>query len=62
MTTGTGRKLDVKEIEFFLKTACDESGAIDLGMFSNLMYRLKLYKADPPKKNQKTHIIGDETE
>jgi hypothetical protein len=62
MTTGTGRKLDEKEIEFFLKTACDESGAIDLGMFSNLMHRLKLYKADPPKKNQKTHIIGDETE
>lgn len=62
MKTGTGRSLDEKEIEFFLKTACDDNGCIDLGMFSNLLYRLKLYKADPPKKGQKTHIIGDETD
>ncbi|XP_063425263.1 uncharacterized protein LOC134708553 [Mytilus trossulus] len=62
MVTGTGRKLDEKEIEFFLMTACDNTGAIDLGMFSNLLYRLKLYKSEPPKKGQKTHIIGDETD
>lgn len=44
LKTATGRSLEDKEIEFFLKSAVGEDGLIDLGAFSNLLYTLKLYK------------------
>lgn len=50
LKTATGRNLEEKEIEFFLKSAVDEDGMIDLGQFTNLLYTLKLYKAPAPKK------------
>ncbi|XP_052803749.1 uncharacterized protein LOC128235141 [Mya arenaria] len=50
LKTATGRNLEEKEIEFFLKSAVGEDGLIDLGAFTNLLYTLKLYKAPAPKK------------
>ncbi|KAK7092599.1 parvalbumin beta 1-like [Littorina saxatilis] len=47
--TATGRGLVDKEIEFFIKTTAGDDGVIDLGQFTNLLYRLKLYKAPAPK-------------
>ncbi|XP_076437304.1 uncharacterized protein LOC143276588 [Babylonia areolata] len=47
--TATGRGLVDKEIDFFIKTTADDDGVIDLGQFTNLLYRLKLYKAPAPK-------------
>ena len=46
--TATGRNLTDKEIDFFIQTAGDD-GMIDLGHFTNLLYRLKLYDAPAPK-------------
>ena len=51
--TATGRTLDPKEIEFFIQTASGEDGQMDLGAFTNLLYRLKLYQSPPPPKNVK---------
>ncbi|KAK3105843.1 hypothetical protein FSP39_006990 [Pinctada imbricata] len=59
MKTGTGRNLEEKEIEFFLKTTSDENGMIDLGMFVSLFTRLKLYTSAPPPKNAKCHVLGE---
>ena len=53
LKTATGRPLDPKEIDFFIQTASGEDGQMDLGAFTNLMYRLKLYDAPPPPKNVK---------
>ena len=50
LKTATGRNLEEKEIEFFMKSCKGEDGLIDLGQFMNLLYTLKLYKAPPPKK------------
>ena len=47
--TATGRGLVDKEVEFFIKTTAGDDGVIDLGQFTNLLYRLKLYKAPAPK-------------
>ncbi|XP_025081568.1 calcium-binding protein LPS1-beta-like [Pomacea canaliculata] len=47
--TGAGRGLVDKEIEFFMKTTAGDDGVIDLAQFTNLLYRLKLYNAPPPK-------------
>ncbi|XP_055901678.1 uncharacterized calcium-binding protein B0563.7-like isoform X2 [Biomphalaria glabrata] len=47
--TATGRELAEKEVEFFVQTTCGENGVLDLGQFTNLLYRLKLYNAPPPK-------------
>ncbi|KAK3762414.1 hypothetical protein RRG08_061664 [Elysia crispata] len=48
--TATDRNLTEKEIDFFIQTtAGGEDGQIDLGQFTNLLYRLKLYQAPPPK-------------
>lgn len=44
LKTATGRNLEDKEIEFFMKSAVGEDGLIDLGQFTNLLYTLKLYK------------------
>lgn len=60
MTTATGRKLDPREIEFFLKTASDEEGFIDIGKFVSLFKRLKVYNSPPPPKNAKCHVLGSE--
>lgn len=49
LKTATGRNLEEKEIDFFLKSAVAEDGLIDLGAFTNLLYTLKLYKAPAPK-------------
>ena len=46
--SGTGRNLTEKEVDFFIQTAGDD-GMIDLGHFTNLLYRLKLYNAPAPK-------------
>lgn len=62
MKTGTGRNLEEREIEFFMKTATDENGMLDLGTFTNLLFRLKLYKSPPPPKNVKTHVLGSEVD
>uniref|UniRef100_A0A0B6Z0P6 EF-hand domain-containing protein n=1 Tax=Arion vulgaris TaxID=1028688 RepID=A0A0B6Z0P6_9EUPU len=48
LKTATGRLLTDKEVEFFIDTAGD-NGVIDLGQFTNLLYRLKLYTAPAPK-------------
>ncbi|XP_005104678.1 probable calcium-binding protein CML34 [Aplysia californica] len=48
LKTGTGRLLSEKEVDFFIQTAGD-GGVIDLGHFTNLLYRLKLYNAPAPK-------------
>ena len=53
LKTATGRPLDPKEIDFFIETTSDEDGQIDLGSFTNLLYRLRLYNAPPPSKNMK---------
>ncbi|KAL4228843.1 hypothetical protein ACF0H5_011884 [Mactra antiquata] len=53
LKTATGRPLDPKEIEFFIETTSDDDGQIDLGSFTNLLYRLRLYKAPPPPQNMK---------
>lgn len=53
LKTATGRPLDPKEVDFFIQTASGEDGQMDLGAFTNLMYRLKLYDAPPPPKNVK---------
>ncbi|KAL5010852.1 hypothetical protein ScPMuIL_013157 [Solemya velum] len=50
MKTATGRALEDKEIDFFLQTTAGEDNVIDLGHFTNLLYRLKLYKSPPPPK------------
>lgn len=47
--TASGRGLVDKEIEFFIKTTASDDGVIDLGQFTNLLYRLKLYNAPAPK-------------
>ena len=47
--TATGRGLVDKEIEFFIQTTAGDDGVIDLGQFTSLLYRLKLYKAPAPK-------------
>ena len=49
LQTGTGRSLEQKEVEFFIKTTSGDDGLIDLGAFTNLLYRLKLYNAPAPK-------------
>lgn len=49
LQTATGRTLVEKEVEFFIKTTSGEDGLIDLGAFTNLLYRLKLYNAPAPK-------------
>ena len=51
LQTATGRTLVEKEVEFFIKSTSGEDGLIDLGAFTNLLYRLKLYNAPPPKWN-----------
>uniref|UniRef100_A0A0B7BKS0 EF-hand domain-containing protein n=1 Tax=Arion vulgaris TaxID=1028688 RepID=A0A0B7BKS0_9EUPU len=48
LKTATGRLLTDKEVDFFIQTAGDD-GSIDLGHFTNLLYRLKLYNAPAPK-------------
>ena len=48
LKTATGRTLNEREIEFFIQTTGSDDNSIDLGHFTNLMYRLKLYKADAP--------------
>lgn len=53
LKTATGRDLDPKEVEFFIETTSDETGQIDLGAFTNLLYRLRLYNAPPPPKDVK---------
>ncbi|XP_060561078.1 uncharacterized protein LOC132720861 isoform X2 [Ruditapes philippinarum] len=53
LKTATGRPLDPKEIEFFIETTSDEDGQINLGSFTNLLYRLRLYNAPPPSKTMK---------
>lgn len=53
LTTATGRSLDPKEIEFFIETTSDDEGHINLGSFTNLLYRLRLYNAPPPAKDVK---------
>lgn len=60
MTTATGRKLDPREIEFFLKTASDDEGFIDIGKFVSLFKRLKVYDCPPPPKNAKCHVLGSD--
>ncbi|KAL4228667.1 hypothetical protein ACF0H5_011712 [Mactra antiquata] len=50
LKTATGRNLEEKEIDFFLKSSVGDDGQIDLGAFTNLLYTLKLYKAPAPKK------------
>lgn len=47
LRTATGRLLTDKEVDFFIQTAGD-NGVIDLGQFTNLLYRLKLYTAPCP--------------
>ncbi|KAL8582499.1 hypothetical protein ACOMHN_065887 [Nucella lapillus] len=47
--TATGRGLVDKEIDFFIQTTAGDDEVIDLGQFTNLLYRLKLYKAPAPK-------------
>lgn len=47
--TATGRGLVDKEVDFFIKTTAGDDGVIDLGQFTNLLYRLKLYNAPAPK-------------
>ncbi|XP_060068021.1 calcium-binding protein SPEC 2C-like [Ylistrum balloti] len=59
MKTGTGRNLEEKEIDFFMKTASDDDGMLDIAMFVNLLHRLKLYKSPPPPKNAKCHVLGE---
>ncbi|KAH3704246.1 hypothetical protein DPMN_079302 [Dreissena polymorpha] len=49
LQTATGRHLEEKEIEFFMKSAVGDDGLINLGAFTNLLYTLKLYKAPAPK-------------
>lgn len=53
LKTATGRNLDPKEIDFFIETTSDDDGQIDLGAFTNLLYRLRLYNAPPPPKDVK---------
>lgn len=53
LKTATGRPLDPKEIDFFIETTTDDDGQIDLGAFTNLLYRLRLYNAPPPPKDVK---------
>merc|ERR1719334_3001490 len=48
LKTGTGRALEDEEIEFFIKTSANEEGLIDVGRFTNLLYRLRLYDAEAP--------------
>lgn len=60
MTTATGRKLDPREIEFFLKTASDDEGFIDIGKFVSLFKRLKVYDSPAPPKNAKCHVLGSD--
>ena len=47
--TASGRGLIDKEVDFFIKTTASDDGVIDLGQFTNLLYRLKLYDAPAPK-------------
>ena len=44
MSGTAGRKLEEREIEFFIKTTAGDDGVIDLGEFANLLFRLKVYK------------------
>ncbi|XP_050405637.1 troponin C [Patella vulgata] len=53
LKTATGRNLEELEIEFFMKTMGVENGIINLGDFTNLLHRLKLYKTPAPKKGMK---------
>lgn len=53
LKTATGRPLDPKEIDFFIETTSDDEGQIDLGSFTSLLYRLRLYNAPPPPKDVK---------
>ena len=53
LKTATGRELDPKEIDFFIDTTVDDDGQIDLGSFTSLLYRLRLYKAPAPGKDVK---------
>ena len=50
LKTGSGRVLEDKEIDFFIKTTAGDDNMIDLGHFTNMLYRLKLYKGDPPSR------------
>ncbi|XP_053409016.1 uncharacterized protein LOC123561622 isoform X2 [Mercenaria mercenaria] len=53
LKTATGRPLDPKEVDFFIETTSDDDGQINLGSFTNLLYRLRLYNAPPPPKDVK---------
>ena len=53
LKTATGRPLDPKEIDFFLETTVGDDGQIDLGAFTGLLYRLRLYNAPPPPASMK---------
>ena len=60
LKTGTGRCLEEKEVEFFMKTACDSDGFLDIATFTNLLKRLKMYTQPPPPKSVKCHVLGEE--
>jgi len=44
MRDATGRCLDEKEIDFFIRTTAGDDNVIDIGEFANLLFRLKVYK------------------
>ncbi|KAK3609868.1 hypothetical protein CHS0354_015060 [Potamilus streckersoni] len=56
LKTATGRSLEDKEIDFFVQTTAGEDGTIDLGSFTSLLYRLKLYNSPAPPKDVKIHV------
>ena len=49
-----GRKLQDREIEFFIKSSQDGDGFIDLGSFANLLVSLKMYEKKVKSKEKKS--------
>lgn len=55
-----GWKLDLCEIEFFLKIVFDEEGFIDIGKFVSLFKCLKVYDSLVFLKNVKCYVFGSD--
>ena len=48
-----GRKLEEREVDFFIKSSVGDDGQIDLGAFANLLTSLKMYEKKLEKEHKK---------
>ena len=47
-----GRKLEEREVDFFIRSSVDEQGQIDLGHFAGLLNSLKMYEKKLEKQKK----------